>query len=571
MKKKWIGMLCVCAMLTGLAGCGTYETDDTSVSSDTPVSSSADTSTSTDTGAAAGAEADTSAGGEKILRIPTSGEASTFDPSKLNGVTDQIVIRPTQETLVRNTSGRITPGIAETWEISADGLTYTFHLREAYWSDGVQVTAGDFVYSMQRLLDPDTGSVYAYIGEDIKNGYAVECGQAELSELGVTAIDDLTLEIVLENPTPYFLSKIGGNLQFAPIRKDIVEQYGADFAATAKENVYCGPFVLASTDNLTYVYEKNETYWDAASIHLDGCEMPVITDENTRLALYESGELDYVEIPSAQIAGYNEIDGEFVDGAVYYWYIKNDSENTILTNKNFRLALNYGLDRNTYVALATDNVQEPTNRFVLPQVSGVSKVSYGEEYPMDIYPMGGDQEKAQECLAAAMKEEGIADASDITVTITTYDRESAKQWAEVAQELWQQSLGITVKIDQVTYSELYGITLPNGEFEICFGGWVPDYDDPYTYLELFKSDVGYYDLGFVNKEYDSLLEASRTEPDEQKRMDMLAEAEQILLEEAAFVPTHLSTRHYLLSDKVSGLELYFLGSTVDWVYADIAN
>ncbi len=557
MKKRLLSLFCAGALILSLAACGAYEKDEAGDENSPAAVSS-------------GEETDETSG-EKVFRYAITLEPTTLDPNKLNSVNDQMIVRPTQETLVRDTAGKITPGIAETWDISDDGLTYTFHLREAYWSDGVQVTADDFVYSMQRLMNPETGSVYAYIGEDIKNGYAVETGEVDPSELGVTAIDNLTLEITLEHPTPYFLSKIGGNLQFAPIRKDIVEKCGADFAATADDNVYCGPFLLTSTDNLTYVFTKNEDYWDADSIKLDGCEISVVTDPSTQLALYESGELDYVSLPAAQVANYDDADQEYANGAVYYFYIRQGVEGSILSNKNFRLALNYALDRNTFAALATSNVESPANTFVLPNISGVSAASYGEEYALDTYPLEGDSDKALEYLSAAMEEEGISNASDITVKLTTYDVESAKKWAEVAQELWQQSLGIHVEITQVTYNELYGDVLPGGDFEICYGGWVPDYDDPYTYLELFKSDVGYYTLGFVNEEYDTLLENSKTETDTQKRMDMLNQAEQILLDEAAFVPTLYSTSHYLMADYVTGVEFYFLSPTMDWIYADITK
>lgn len=552
MKKRLLSILCVGALLIGLTGCGTYETD------------------GTETGTASEATK-RDASGEKIFRYAIAEEPSTLDPSKLNSVTDQMIVRPTQETLVRDTAGKLSPGIAETWDISEDGLTYTFHLREAYWSDGVQVTAKDFEYSFKRLMDPNTASVYAYIGEDIKNGYAVETGEMEPSELGVTAIDDLTLEVVLEHPTSYFLSKIGGNLQFAPIRQDIVEKYGADFAATADKNVYCGAYLMTSSDNMTYVFEKNPDYWDNGSINLDGCEISVVTDSSTQLALYESGELDYVEIPGAQVENYLDQAKSYENGEVYYFYIRQGCDNKILDNKNFRLALNYGMDRNAFVTLATSNVAAAANSFVLPNISGVSAATYGEEYTLNSYPLEGDTDKAQEYLQKAMDEEGIANASDITVTLTTYDMESAKKWAEVMQELWQQSLGIKVEIRQVTYSELYGNVLPDGDFEISVGGWVPDYDDPYTYLELFKSDVGYYNLGFVNEEYDSLLEASKTETDVQKRMDMLNQAEQILLDEAAFVPAIFSKSYYLMDDDVTGVEFFFLSPTMDWTYADITK
>ena len=187
--------------------------------------------------------------GEAVFCYSVVTEPTTLDPDKANSIGDNEVIHACQESLVRNTAGEITPGIAESWEVSDDGLTYTFHLRETYWSDGVQVTANDFVYGLQRLMNPETASEYAFIGEYIKNGYAVETGEMDPSELGVKAIDDMTLEITLEAPTAYFLSMMGSSAQYSPVRQDIAEQYGTDFAATADKNVYCGPFILSSSEN----------------------------------------------------------------------------------------------------------------------------------------------------------------------------------------------------------------------------------------------------------------------------------------------------------------------------------
>ena len=287
--------------------------------------------------------------------------------------------------------------------------------------------------------------------------------------------------------------------------------------------------------------------------------------------MYESGELDYVALPGSQIDNYKDSALEYNNGGVYYFYLRQGGDNKILDNMDFRMALNYALDRNAYMKLATNDHDTPANSFVLPQISGVSKDTYGEEYQLDSFPLEGDQEKAAEYLQKAMDAEGIANASDITVKLTTYDMDSAKKWAEVAQELWQQSLGINIEIVQVTYADLYGSVLPNGDFEICYGGWVPDYDDPYTYLELFKSDVGYYTLGFKNDEYDSLLNNAKTETDAQARMDMLNKAEQILIDEAVFVPTSFSTTYYLMADYVTGVNFYHLSPTMDWVYADITK
>ena len=547
MKKKLLSLLVAVSMSIGAMACGAYETEDTA----------ADAST-----------ADTGSGSEKVFRYSDTVEPTTIDPSKANSIVDNELIHACQESLVRGTGGKVEPGIAESWELSEDGLTYTFHLRDTNWSDGQPVTADDFVYGLQRLLDPATASEYAFIGEYVKNGYAVETGEMEVSELGVRAEDDKTLVLELENPCAYFLSMVGIASQYVPIRKDIVESYGADFAATADKNVYSGPFKLVSTDNMMYVFEKNDQYWNKDAINLDRVEFSVISESNTAVAMYENGELDFVKLPTDSVAQYDDIDSEFMNGNEDYLYINEESTNKIVSNKNFRKALNYGLNRNDYIALATNNVYSPSNTLVMPLVGGASK-SYGEEYTLDSYPLDGDIDVAKEYLEKAMSEEGYSDPSEIEIELTTTDLEASKKIAEVLQELWQNALGITVTIRQVTYADIYGSVLPNGDYQIAYGGWGPDYSDPYTYLELFKSDCSYNYSNYKNDEFDKLLEDSKTETDVKARMDMLNEAEKIILEDAAFVPLQCRQQHYLLNDKFTGVEFYFCSINIDWVYADV--
>ncbi len=550
MKKKLLSLLVAVSMSIGAMACGAYETEDTA----------ADASTA-DTGS--GSESS-----EKVFRYSDTVEPTTIDPSKANSIVDNELIHACQESLVRGTGGKVEPGIAESWELSEDGLTYTFHLRDTNWSDGQPVTADDFVYGLQRLLDPATASEYAFIGEYVKNGYAVETGEMEVSELGVRAEDDKTLVLELENPCAYFLSMVGIASQYVPIRKDIVESYGADFAATADKNVYSGPFKLVSTDNMMYVFEKNDQYWNKDAINLDRVEFSVISESNTAVAMYENGELDFVKLPTDSVAQYDDIDSEFMNGNEDYLYINEESTNKIVSNKNFRKALNYGLNRNDYIALATNNVYSPSNTLVMPLVGGASK-SYGEEYTLDSYPLDGDIDVAKEYLEKAMSEEGYSDPSEIEIELTTTDLEASKKIAEVLQELWQNALGITVTIRQVTYADIYGSVLPNGDYQIAYGGWGPDYSDPYTYLELFKSDCSYNYSNYKNDEFDKLLEDSKTETDVKARMDMLNEAEKIILEDAAFVPLQCRQQHYLLNDKFTGVEFYFCSINIDWVYADV--
>ena len=521
-----------------------------------------------------GGSDDSSGGGdgEKVFRYAVNTLPTTLDPTKGQSIGDNEIQHAVTEGLTRNTAGDVQPGIAEDWEISDDGLTYTFHLRDAKWSDGEPITAADFEYSWKRLVDPETASPYSFIGGCLKNGTKVESGELDKDELGVVAVDDTTLEVTLENPTSYFLSLIGSSGQFAPLRQDVVEEYGTDFAGSADKNVYSGPFVMTSSEDNLWVFEKNENYWDVDSINLDRCELNYVENTDTQLSMYESGDLDWVQVPSAYVPDYEDQATEFMNGNVDFCYINHKSDNPVFGNKNFRLALNYALDRTEYNDLANTGTYTPFNGLVFPGLQAKDS-TYGEEYDLNSYsyPIEGDTDKATEYLNAAMQELGIANASDIEIEYVTTDAEVNKRIAEVLQERWQNVLGIKVNIRQVTYADIYGKVFPEHDFEIGYGGWGSDYDDPYSYLELFKGDSSYNYSQYVSEEVDSLLAASQTETDTDARMDMLNEAEQIILADGAFVPLQARNIYYLLDEDTTGINFYYCSLNIDWVYADVTE
>lgn len=543
MKKKVFAALLATAMTaTLIAGCGTP---------------------------GSGGSSDGGSSDGKVFRYSTSTEPTTLDPTKSNCIPDNEIQHALTESLVRNTGGEVNPGVAESWEVSEDGLTYTFHLNpDAKWSDGEQITAQDFVYSWQRLMDPDTAAPYAFIGEYLKNGLAVEKGEMDPSQLGVVAQDDTTLVVTLERPTAYFLSMIGAQAQFAPLRQDIVEQYGSDFAADYEKNVYSGPYVLTKSSDNQWFFEPNENYWDADSIKLDRVELNYVQNPDTAVAMYEDGELDYVSLPTASISAYEGKDNTFLNGNVDYFYFNMNGSCPELANKNMRLALNYALNRNEYNQLVNSGYYQPSNGLVFSGLTGVNG-TYGEESTLESYPLDGDDAKAKEYLNAALSELGYSDPSEVTLTLTTSDNESSKKQAEVCQEMWNSTLGINVEIEQITYNEVL-TRQQEGEYEIIWAGWGSDYDDPYSYLELFMSSSSYNYSGFKNDEYDALMTATQTETDAAARMEMMHQAEQILVDEGAFLPQAEREVHYLLDDDVKDLTFFYCSINIDWVHADIS-
>ena len=544
MKKRVLAAFLSMAMVAGLAtGCGTP----------------------------GGGKSDSDSADGKVFRYAVNTLPTTLDPTKGQSIGDNEIQHAVTEGLTRNTSGDVKPGIAESWDESEDGLTYTFHLRkDAKWSDGEPITAADFEYSWKRLVNPETASPYAFIGDCLKNGQAIEQGNMDVEELGVKAVDDTTLEVTLEHPTSYFLSLIGSSGQFAPLRQDIVEKYGTDFAATSEKNVYSGPFVMTSSEDNVWTFEKNDNYWDKDSINLDKCELNYVENTDTQLSMYEAGDLDYVQVPTAYVSDYKDKAEVFANGNVDFCYINSKSDNPVLGNKNFRLALNYALNRNDYNKLANADTYTAFNGLVFPGLQAKG-TTYGEAYDLNSYsyPLDGDQDKATEYLNAAMQELGIANASDITVEVVTTDADSSKRIVETLQEQWQNALGIKVKIRQVTYADIYGKVFPEHDYEIGYGGWGSDYDDPYSYLELFKSDSSYNYSQYENPEVDQLLVASQDEPDTDKRMDELNQAEQDILADGAFVPLQARNVYYMLDDDTTGINFYYCSLNIDWVYADV--
>lgn len=544
MKKRVLAAFLSMAMVAGLAtGCGT------------PGSGKSDSD---------------SADG-KVFRYAVNTLPTTLDPTKGQSIGDNEIQHAVTEGLTRNTAGDVKPGIAESWDESEDGLTYTFHLRkDAKWSDGEPITAADFEYSWKRLVNPETASPYAFIGDCLKNGQAIEQGNMDVEELGVKAVDDTTLEVTLEHPTSYFLSLIGSSGQYAPLRQDVVEKYGTDFAATSEKNVYSGPFVMTSSEDNVWTFAKNDNYWDKDSINLDKCELNYVENTDTQLSMYEAGDLDYVQVPTAYVSDYKDKAEVFANGNVDFCYINSKSDNPVLGNKNFRLALNYALNRNDYNKLANADTYTAFNGLVFPGLQAKG-TTYGEAYDLNSYsyPLDGDQDKATEYLNAAMQELGIANASDITVEVVTTDADSSKRIVETLQEQWQNALGINVKIRQVTYADIYGKVFPEHDYEIGYGGWGSDYDDPYSYLELFKGDSSYNYSQYENPEVDQLLIASQDEPDTDKRMDELNQVEQDILADGAFVPLQARNVYYMLDDDTTGINFYYCSLNIDWVYADV--
>lgn len=497
-------------------------------------------------------------------------DVPTLDPQLQNSMASAEVNDEISEGLVRLHDGKVQPGMAKTWDISADGKTYTFHLRDAKWSDGKPVTAQDFEYGIKRLLNPKLASSYAFAGYNILNGEEYNTGKiTDPNQVGVKAIDDKTLEIKLKAPTAYFLAYSSSDC-FHASRQDLVEKYGTKFGTDASSNVYNGPFILKewkSQNSLTL--EKNPNYWDKDSVKLQTVTVLVVKDGQTALNMYNSGDLDFVTIPTESVESYIKSGKAkvYMTGADDWMRLNlNAAGKPWLNNKNFRKALNYAINREDYVKTATKGLFFPATRLVLPMVTGANGGKYTDECPIDTYPVKGDKAKAKEYLAKAMSELGITDAKKMTLELKTSDDENSKKMAEVLQDQLSTNLGITVTIKMVTYKQKLDDDTKK-QYEAVYNGWMPDYDDPMTYMELFEGNNSQNSTGYKNPEYDKLVEAARIETDKVKRQQELWDAEKILVDDCPFIPLQFRQSAWLCKDNLKGLVRPFVGSDIDFTYA----
>lgn len=506
---------------------------------------------------------------KKVLRYSLTADAPTLDPQLMNSIPSSTVGYHIYEGLMRNHIGEILPGMAEKYEISDDGKTYTFYLRDALWSDGVAIKAQDYEYAIKRLVDPATASDYSFLVTSlIKNAGDINSGKMPVDELGVKALNDKTLTIELNNPTGYFLSMLSMS-QLCPVRQDIVEKYGKDYAADAEKNVYSGPFIVKDWKHEDrIILEKNPNYWNKDEIKLDEVHILTVSDPMTALAMYEEGELDFVHVPAEVLKNYEDQIIYYNDGANDFMKLNMDGTSE-LENKNLRLALNYALNREDYVLLSSQGLYQPNTRYVLPQVNGVEKI-YGEEYPYEAFPVKGDVEKAKEYLAEAMKELGVSDPSQIELELLTTDQERTRIEAEVLQSQLQTALGVTINIRQVPYKQRLEMESKH-EFEMVVTGWVPDYPDPMSYLELWPTGSPYNHGSYSSEAYDKFISEALSNTDPKQRMDALFNAEKTLLEDGGIIPLQLRRNAMLLNSKVKGFETYFVGINFDYIYADIVE
>lgn len=495
---------------------------------------------------------------EKVLNVAIASEPPSIDPGLGNENISGAVIRNAFERLTwLDTDGVPQPAAAESWDISEDGMTYTFHIRkDTQWTNGEPVTAHDFEYSWKRVLNPDTLSQSAALFYIIEGAEAYNTGEGTVEEVAIKATDDYTLEVSLINPVPYFLDLINGQA-FSPVLQSVVEA-NPDWASEASENyVSNGPFKLTEwVHHGNIVLEKNETYWDSDNVHLDAVNMHVIESQATANTAFQAGEIDYVGNPFTYVSLdaielYRENDQLTIadEGSVYYYTINTQDE--IMSNLNMRKALALAIDRQALVDNVLKGGEKPAMGLVPPSINGFED--------KEAYFPDNDPEGAREYLALAMEELDISDPADITLSLIFNTSEAHSAVAQFIQNNWVENLGINVELTNSEW-QVHLDNMGNMDYQVARLGWSSRYNDGTSLLNMYLTPAtGNNYTGWESEEYQSLIKQADSELDADKRIELLKEAEALFIADMPLIPIYYYSNPYVVQDYVINMEPDSLG------------
>ncbi|MFB6350503.1 MAG: peptide ABC transporter substrate-binding protein [Bradymonadaceae bacterium] len=489
---------------------------------------------------------------DKTFTYALSDDPETFDTAKMSGAPEGRVafnifeglLTPAKTTKgAKSSEDLVRPGVAKNWKVSDDGKTYTFHLREdAKWSNGQPVTAQDFAYAWKRAITPGFPADYAQLLNVIKNAEAYNTGEiSDFSKVGVETPDKHTLVVHLKHPTPYFL-ELCAFYTFFPQPKKVIEKHGEKWTRS-KNIVTNGPYILKSyKPQQEIVLEKNPDYWDAENVDIERAKLRIIKDKNAVVNAYKTGELDWTgtRLPISQISSllmHDDYNREPMLG-IYYYRINVTNEDSPLNNPKVRRALGLAVDRGSIVENVLNGLYDRANSFVPKNMPGYESTT----------TTNFDVKKARKLLAEAGYPEGEGFP---TITVLYNTDKNHKLVAESIQAMWKKNLGVDIELQNKEW-KTYLEDIDNLNYQIARAGWIGDYNDPMTFLDMWVTGNGNNDTGWSNDKYDSLIAKARETTDEDKRRKILQEAETLLMEKGPVIPIYDLSNNMLLSSDVKG-------------------
>ena len=534
-------------------------------------------------GSAKSSDTTQTAAGKKILTIQLGPDVESIDPA-LNSAVDgaNYILFAFDNLLKMDKDGKVVPGLAEKYEVSDDQLTWTFHLRDGLkWSDGSALTAEDFVYSWQRLVDPNVAAPYAQTVLGMVEGYDDAIGRPDAdgnttvdpdpTKLKVEAPDDKTLIVHMAKPTPYF-DKLAAFVSLSPVKKDVVEANPDGWSIDPKTYISTGPFKLTGWEPGSYLmFEKNENYWDADSIKLDGIKCLLMQDQNATFSAYESGDaLMIKDVPTQEITTLKERSDFHIDPILGTYYLDLNTTLDEFKDPKVREALSLALDRKYISETITSGTYTPASGFVSEGVTDWNGTAWQDNITdksayINIDYHAGNLAKAKELLKEAGYENGVGLPE---MVYSTNDASYHKKIAEYLQQAWGE-LGLKVQVNIVEWKS-FTPQRRSGNYQIARDGWVMDYNDPSNILELALTGNGNNNAKYSNPEFDALMSKAATEKNPQTRFGYLHQAEDFIMKDTAMVPLLYYNDFYLQSDKITG-SWHSPDGFWHFEYADIAE
>lgn len=544
-------------------------------------------------GLLAGCGGDEKSGGggssEQVLNISTNSVVVGLNPLVNTTAPDNIAHNMIYDPLIRDRSAKdntdeIVPAAAESWDVSEDGLTYTFHMNpDAKWSDGSKVTANDFEFTFKQMADPNTAATNAWLfdGVIVNFSEALYNNGKTPDEIGVKALDEETLEIQLVHPASYFLQLVAGSAY--PFNQAKYEEYGSEYGTAPDKTVYNGPLKVTSwNQNTEMVLEKNDQYWGQEDMQLDKVNYKVIQESSTAVQAFINGELDVVSTSDTNwgktITAAGDSQEMTVPSSAPDFFMFN-LKNEYLSNTKIRQALSIAFDRQEMVDTLRDGMSVPIYS-MMPDTMKVGDKTYTELVDGKNYFVTQMQEEYTD--PKALLQEGLAelgkstDPSQMTIRYASRGTsELSKKIGEWMKQVWEEKLGINVQIDMMEWNIMWD-KIDAGDYDIACGGWGPYYNEPSALLQLFEPVNGYFNAdktGWNNEDsqkFTELLNQAKDVVDDKEKAEIYLQAEQLVVGNALIAPMYLEASPTYVKNHVKN---YYVATNglVDFSQVSVEN
>ncbi len=497
------------------------------------------------------------------IKINLGIEPQTLDPRKARDLKCQTVVRMLFDGLTRvNPSEKTELALAESVTISADLKTYTFHLKDSVWTNGDAVTASDFAYAWKKMLSPDFPSDTAFNLYVIKNAKAVKAGKLNVDEIGIRVLDEKTLVVELENPTPYFL-ELTAYPAFFPVNQKIDEK-NPSWAQNTSTYVGNGPFQLAEWrhhDHLTF--KKNAKYWDAQSVKMNSIELQILQEE-TELKMFEKKDLDWAgsplsTLPVDALKALQAGSSLKTKGLLGTYFIRTNTERSPLNHPSIRKAFALSMNRRAIVDHVTQGNQIPATGLV-PIALKLQKEPYFQD---------ADLQKARQLFSEGLEALHLKKEALPEICLSYPSTNTRNHLiAQAVQQQWFEAFGIRVRLEGVE-SKVYYAKVSKQDYQMALGDWIADFADPINFLEVFKyKNGGSNNTFWENPRFIELLDKSSQVADQEQRLEILAQSEQILMEEMPIIPVFYYTMLYVNQPSLKDVVLSSMGQ-IDFKWASI--